>query len=647
MSLDEESLKVICNKHQIGILDSEIERSLKVINDANTDISRFDFVDMIYWPAAYEHISKSLEKYDYIFVDECQDLNNTQHILISKLSHKTTRLIAVGDPAQCQPSGTIISMSDGTTKKIEDIIIGDKVVSYNNQKSADFIGTSERYGVLVEDVTSRKYNGNIYKIISNGKESSYTNNHICISKFNNIVNDKNICCVYLMRKGNWFRIGKTQLKYNGGFGLSYRCRTEGAEEAWILDIYETEKEALINEQYYSYKFGIPQLCFEMANTNVRDNKTIECIYEKFGNTLYDRAVECINYFNKDIDYPFYEKNKNYFSTSNSFEIYACNLFPKYMKVAHYNINFFKQKKRSRIIKANWHNIENLIIENYNGIVYSLKIEKYERYVADGILTHNCIYGFAGADTESFDNLTKIPNTKLLPLSVNYRSGYEIINLAKKFVSQIESFEDATPGVLNHSASVTEIKEGDMVLCRNTAPIVKLCLEFLHQNKKAYVKGADIGEDLIRLIIRSKAKTSVDLKKWMREELKRIISVIKQKLPYLEDDKIMEHNSYQLFDEKKTLIETIINEEKINKIDLLTKKIRQIFIDNTTGICLSTIHKAKGLENERVFIIDKSRTMPSKFAKLDWQKIQESNIQYVAITRAKDYLGFVNDWSFYG
>ena len=254
---------------------------------------------------------------------------------------------------------------------------------------------------------------------------------------------------------------------------------------------------------------------------------------------------------------------------------------------HYNINFFKEKKRSRIIKANWHNIENLIIENYNGIVYSLKIEKYERYVADGILTHNCIYGFAGADTESFDNLTKIPNTKLLPLSVNYRSGYEIINLAKKFVSQIESFEDATPGVLNHSASVTEIKEGDMVLCRNTAPIVKLCLEFLHQNKKAYVKGADIGEDLIRLIIRSKAKTSVDLKKWMREELKRIISVIKQKLPYLEDDKIMEHNSYQLFDEKKTLIETIINEEKINKIDLLTKKIRQIFIDNTSwpwGIC---------------------------------------------------------------
>mgnify|MGYP003352995056 CR=1 FL=1 len=36
----------------------------------------------------------------------------------------------------------------------------------------------------------------------------------------------------------------------------------------------------------------------------------------------------------------------------------------------------------------------------------------------------------------------------------------------------------------------------MVLCRNQAPLLKLCLEFLHEGTKAYVKGQDLGEDLI-------------------------------------------------------------------------------------------------------------------------------------------------------
>jgi len=95
---DEETLKDLCYKHQIDVLGLEIERALKIINDANNDISLFDFTDMIYWPAKYDHFN--LEKYDYIFVDECQDLNKTQHKLIEKISHPNTRLIAVGDRNQ-------------------------------------------------------------------------------------------------------------------------------------------------------------------------------------------------------------------------------------------------------------------------------------------------------------------------------------------------------------------------------------------------------------------------------------------------------------------------------------------------------------------------------------------------------------------
>jgi hypothetical protein len=75
---------------------------------------------------------------------------------------------------------------------------------------------------------------------------------------------------------------------------------------------------------------------------------------------------------------------------------------------------------------------------------------------------------------------------------------------------------------------------------------------------------------------------------------------------------------------------------IEKIDNIFSK------DTKTGICLSTMHKSKGLESERVFILH-PELMPSKYAKLSWQLEQEKNLEYVAYTRAKTFLGFITDF----
>jgi DNA helicase-2/ATP-dependent DNA helicase PcrA len=220
-------------------------------------------------------------------------------------------------------------------------------------------------------------------------------------------------------------------------------------------------------------------------------------------------------------------------------------------------------------------------------------------------------------------------------------------MAKTIVGHIEAFEFAKTGVFDHSASVTEVVEGDMVLCRNTAPLVKLCLEFLHQGKKAYVKGADIGEELVRLVVRSGKKTNAELVMWLEYELKKISNQLKKRFTSYEDKQVAEHNSYVLFAEKQTLLTTIITSEGFLYTKDLIVKIRQIFMDvYSSGVCLSTVHKAKGLECDRVFILDKEKTMPSRYAKLPWQRLQEKNLEYVAYTRAKDYLGFIIDWTFF-
>jgi hypothetical protein len=78
---------------------------------------------------------------------------------------------------------------------------------------------------------------------------------------------------------------------------------------------------------------------------------------------------------------------------------------------------------------------------------------------------------------------------------------------------------------------------------------------------------------------------------------------------------------------------------------LVDKLEKIFSDNSDGICLSTIHKSKGLEADRVFIIHED-LMPSKHAVKDWEKEQEKNLMYVAYTRAKSVLGFIDDFDAY-
>jgi ATP-dependent exoDNAse (exonuclease V) beta subunit len=86
---------------------------------------------------------------------------------------------------------------------------------------------------------------------------------------------------------------------------------------------------------------------------------------------------------------------------------------------------------------------------------------------------------------------------------------------------------------------------------------------------------------------------------------------------------------------------------INQTEELIKRIDEIFPKGDkkgTGIALSTIHKAKGLEANNVYIVCPS-LMPSKAAQKDWEIRQEQNLMYVAYTRAKDTLGFIHEKDF--
>ena len=102
------------------------------------------------------------------------------------------------------------------------------------------------------------------------------------------------------------------------------------------------------------------------------------------------------------------------------------------------------------------------------------------------------------------------------------------------------------------------------------------------------------------------------------------------------------NQYTAMQDKINAIVTIASD--IKTTDEVISRINSIFKDEQKqGICLSTIHKSKGLESDRVFIIRKDKFYLPFAMEKEWSAIQENNLVYVAYTRAKHYLGFVTDF----
>jgi len=72
-------------------------------------------------------------------------------------------------------------------------------------------------------------------------------------------------------------------------------------------------------------------------------------------------------------------------------------------------------------------------------------------------------------------------------------------------------------------------------------------------------------------------------------------------------------------------------------DDLCRKIQNLFTDDKPPVWLSTVHRAKGLENKAVYILQPHK-LPLEWAEQqEWEWEQELNLRYVAVTRATERL----------
>lgn len=246
-----------------------------------------------------------------------------------------------------------------------------------------------------------------------------------------------------------------------------------------------------------------------------------------------------------------------------------------------------------------------------------------RFVAVGD-DRQAIYRFRGADSRSLDRIKLEMSCAELGLTVTYRCGAAIVQEAQVLVPDYHAAPSNPPGEVRFlvlDKLLDELQVGDVVLSRSNGPLIRWCLAILKTGVAARVEGKDLAaalRALIRDLATGRARGSMPaflerLAAWEAKEVARALASGEAGAGRAESVRDRADALRQL-------------SEGVSGIPELQARIEQIFAEISASRCvvLMTVHKAKGMEWPRVFLLEDTFRSGG----------EEDNIRYVAITRAE-------------
>jgi hypothetical protein len=273
-------------------------------------------------------------------------------------------------------------------------------------------------------------------------------------------------------------------------------------------------------------------------------------------------------------------------------------------------------------------------------------------------TRQAIYGFRGADTKSLDALQQELDADVLPLNTTYRCGKAIVAVAKELVPEFEAGEENPEGVVRTvgmDQMLEQIGPEDFMLSRINAPMIAVAMSLIRAGKRTRVQGNELGKGLKALAVRlAKEAGSVEdwldaLGRWEMEEVRRA------------EERDMQRRADFVRDQAETLR---VVADGITSVSEVSTRLSQLFDVNPNlpgFIVCSSVHRAKGLEAERVFVLRDTLDLPvpcdcghrhqgkeacpkgcgcTKYRVNAVAQQEEKNLTYVAVTRAKQELVWV-------
>ncbi len=419
----------------------------------------------------------------WILVDEYQDTNRAQYRWLQLLSSEHRNLAVVGDDDQCLVEGTLVTMADGSKRPIEDVRVGDQVLSC--------YGSGDLRPARVAHVHRSERSVGVAITTRSGRRIVSTPEHVHFAGYR--VGTTRTCPTPTARRP----VSGAEARLEETFKARKSLPANGlvADQDLIdrifqsVDTYDTGQQLLLDRHLsFDQPHHVPRtwegrrrnvtitLCGDHRGSTPmhsvavggRDPEAAASL-ERIGLTVrpskagsegwryescfkdYGEAMDVVNRIASVL--PVHVRQVGRLGLSGETGEVNSLPFTAAQAVKPGMVMFAEEGGYDVVDSVDW-------VPLYRA-VYDLDIDATHNFIADGLVTHNSVYGFRGADiTNILEFEDDYVDAHVVKLEQNYRSTQTILSAANAVVANNRG---------RKSKSLwTEIGEGDPIKVRELA-----------------------------------------------------------------------------------------------------------------------------------------------------------------------------------
>jgi superfamily I DNA/RNA helicase len=363
----------------------------------------------------------------WILVDEYQDTNQAQYRWLQLLSDEHRNLAVVGDDDQCLVEGTLVTMADGSTRPIEDVREGDEVMScygsgeFRAARVTAAFKSIAPWGVAIDTATGRR-------VVS-------TPEHTHFAAFKTGHTGPAHLTYLMFRRDKGYRLGVTRT-WRRTVTVTLCADRRGATPLHLVAV--------------GGQWGESRARLEAAGLTVNDGRTPgSWRFQKFSSDL--GTIE-----------------KTVAQLRSLLDVHV-------KRVARLGAIGAPGSNALAMVPAGSVKPGMVMVDDSGAFdvvtsvervpldvpVYDLNVERTHNFIANGLVTHNSVYGFRGADIRNIlDFEDDYVDAHVVRLEQNYRSTQTILSAANAVVSNNRGRKA--------KSLWTEIGEGDPIKVRELA-----------------------------------------------------------------------------------------------------------------------------------------------------------------------------------